>query len=120
MGVRANLVLRRGGRNLIAYDKWAGERIASRVMHEVLFRPFQFPEPLVDSFGERESSLMDDVWCEGALLLDLDARRCVFFGGDGSDYAHYWDPALRADLLHLVQARLSASRQDGWTVEWAE
>lgn len=120
MGVRANLVLRRGGHTLIAYDKWAGERMASRVMHEAIFRPSQFPEGLLDSFAERESSLMNDVWCEGALLLDLDARRCLFFGGDGSNYAHYWDPALRADLLHLVQARLSGWRRDWWTVEWAE
>lgn len=49
MGVRANFVLRRGGHLLIASDKWAGERLASRVIEEALFRPFEFPAQLLDS-----------------------------------------------------------------------
>lgn len=58
----------------------------------------------------RSDSWMDDVWCEGGALLDLDAKRLLLFGGEDI----LFDPFLREGYLSLC--RLSWSP---WTVEWA-
>lgn len=57
-----------------------------------------------------ESRWLDEVWCEGAAVLDLDDRTLLFFGGDD----------IIGDIP-LRRAHLSLMRDmwPGWQIRWA-
>lgn len=58
---------------------------------------------------ESHTGLLDNRWAEGGILIDLDSRVLMFYGGQAIRYTPY----LRRLLLRLLQRVWS-----GWTVEY--
>lgn len=76
MGHRANYILRRGGRTQFFYSHWGALSLAQ----DIIWGPdettrFMRSLPPTDE-------LLDDAFCEGAALVDWDARRLIWFEGD--------------------------------------
>jgi len=78
MGQRANLIVGQQGRWRLYYDHWCANRLDVEL--------FWGPEParrFIEQFDAvDESRWLDEVWCEGAAVPDLDDRVLVFFGGE--------------------------------------
>jgi hypothetical protein len=104
VGHRANLVVVRDGKWRLYYDHWCANRLDADL--------FWGPE-LAQRFIEQcrdDLGWLDDVWCEGAALLDLDKRVLLFFGGEDIKY----DLLPRRALLALM----SINWPD-WEIRWA-
>lgn len=106
MGQRANLIVKRGRQWRLFYDHWCANRLDVEL--------FWGPEP-ARRFIEQldavdESRWLDEVWCEGAAMLDLDDRTLLFFGGE----------EIMGDVP-LRRAHLSLMRDmwPGWRIRWA-
>jgi hypothetical protein len=54
--------------------------------------------------------MLDDVWCEGAALMDIDNKVLLLFGGEDIKF----DPPLRRVYLQLLRSAWS-----GWGIRWA-
>jgi hypothetical protein len=106
MGDRSNYIVVQDGRWSLFYSHWgavsleldllAGPEAATRFI-----RAQRAVDP--DNGG-----WLDDVWCEGAALVDHDRRRLCFFT------VHYEDPDGRAAVLAVM-----AHTWPGWQVDWA-
>lgn len=103
MSSRANYVLKDGGRLQIFYSH-GGQHIP----RDFFFGP-EAALSIVRSSSAVES-LLDDVWCEGAALIDLDSQSLLLWGGEEEPR----DVQLRELLLELL-----AISWEGWTVNWA-
>jgi hypothetical protein len=104
MGSRANyVVIERGARELY-YSHWTADTLA----RDLFWGP-QWGLPFIRQ-QERTQAWLDDVWCEGAALADLDHKVLLFFGGDDVKY----DVLLRRLYLSLLR-----SVWVGWDVRWA-
>jgi hypothetical protein len=57
-----------------------------------------------------DDSLLDDVWAEGGVLVNVDTHRALFWGGD-TIAVH---PYLRRPLLAAL-----SSLWPGWSIDWA-
>jgi hypothetical protein len=107
MGHRAIFVSVHHGRMSIHFDRWAGLSLS-----EILL--CHGPEELGEHFARYQvrETLLDDAWCEGAVLLDRDANLLLFYTDHGPlKHSH----GLRRACVALL-------RQDwpGWTIRWAD
>jgi hypothetical protein len=110
MGARANYVLVEDGRYRIGHDKWG----ANRLLHDLCEGPLATRHRLgqrVTADAGSESSWYDVDWCEGAILMDADARVLLFFGG----YELTCEIAFRRAFVAWL-----VDKWAGWTVRWAE
>lgn len=107
MGSRANFVLvdEQGWR--LYYSHWGGDRICGTLIAgpAAATRFIAAQRPCLD----RERDWLDDVWSEGGAVVDHQARRLVFYGGD---------------LLYEIPAKRALSRileltWPGWEIRWA-
>lgn len=106
MGQRAHFVVVRNGAWRLYYDHWC----ASRLDVELFWGP-----ELATAFIEQRSAVdsddwLDEVWCEGAAIVDHDRRVLVFFGGERVAFDV---PFRRAQLA------LMGETWPGWTIRWA-
>jgi hypothetical protein len=64
----------------------------------------------------------NEFWCAGAIAFDLDDKRLVFFGWDGS-YSrgrHLEKPWLRRAVVDLLQAFHARHASEVWSIAWAD
>lgn len=107
MGQRANLLIVEAGRRTLYYDHWC----ANRLDEELFWGPeeaLHFIRQLESSSSEDE--WLDERWCEGAAVVDVDRHILLFFGGEDILY----DARERRVLLDLLRRQW-----DGWEVRWA-
>ncbi len=104
MGARADYVLIEDGAIDIYYDKWGAQGVPAVVIDG--------SEATIASIRELAptESLMDDIWAEGGILLDMDRRELLFFGGDSIRFSPPWQRIL----LHMMRRVWQ-----GWSVAWA-
>ena len=105
MGQRCNLIIVEDGAFKLYYDHWA----ANRLDDELFWGP-ETARAFIEQRDEDPNAWLDEVWSEGGCVLDFDARRLTWYGGEDILY----DPSL-----NLAHAELMATQWDGWTVEWA-
>jgi len=107
MGQRANLLIVRQQNWRLYYDHWC----ANRLDIELFWGPrltadfIEQLEPLSDPYD-----WLDEVWCEGAVVLDEDRKVLVWFGGEDIEY----DLLRRRAYLDLMKCQWQ-----GWDVRWA-
>lgn len=104
MGNRANYVLIEGDERRLFFSRWGALTIPS-----VLLSGPDATIAYVRALTP-DHQLQDDVWAEGAILLDVNQRRLRFFGGVKVDGCPY----LRRPLLRALRAQWV-----GWRVGWA-
>ncbi len=106
MGQRANMVVVRDGAWRLYYDHWCAGRLDVEL--------FWGPEPATEFIEQRAAvdndDWLDEVWCEGAAIVDHDRRVLVFFGGEKIAF----DVPLRRAQLALM-----GETWPGWTIRWA-
>ncbi len=107
MGQRANLIVVEGGHTAVHYDHWCANRLDVDLLwgpdDAVAFARQRSPLP-------ESEPLLDEVWCEGAALIDLDRRRLLWFGGEDITYDVPRRRAWQAMMQHAWP---------GWTLRWA-
>ncbi len=107
MGQRCNIVIIEAGRTTLYYDHWCANRLDVDL--------FWGPEDAV-AFVRQLSPVaepdgwLDEVWCEGAAVIDLDEKILLFFGGE--------------DILCEIPRRrlhfeLMRRTWPGWSLRWA-
>ncbi|MGH2496414.1 MAG: hypothetical protein ACRDIV_17080 [Ktedonobacteraceae bacterium] len=104
MGNRAHYILIEDEQLYIFYSRWGALTIPAVIASG--------PEATLASIREFESTkgLLEKVWIEGAILLDVDAHDALFWGGD-SIAVH---PYLRRPLLAALPLLWP-----GWSINWA-
>ncbi|HIB65295.1 MAG TPA: hypothetical protein EYO33_09335 [Phycisphaerales bacterium] len=104
MGHRANYIVIENGRESLYYSHWG----ANVVERDLFWGP---EESLRFIRTQRKTDdWLDEVWCEGGALLDLDRKFMKLFGGEDIKYDPYFWKAYM-DLL--------AKSWTPWKVEWA-
>jgi hypothetical protein len=103
MGHRSNFIIVEQQKADIYYSHWRAITIPKDIFWglEVTLDYIRSLEPT-----ER---LLDDLYCEGAVLVDLDRHKLMFFGGDEIKFS----PPLRRAFLPLLQLNWPE-----WKVEW--
>jgi hypothetical protein len=103
-GERANYVLVRDGQWHLGYSHWGATEIARDI--------FWGPERALRVIENCETveSWLDEVWCQGAVLMDCDHQRLLFFGG--GDLAHNLP-------LRRVYLQMLTHFWPGWELRWA-
>ena len=105
MGQRANLLIIEAGRRTLYYDHWCANRLDDEL--------FWGPEEALHFIRQRgpigQDGWLDETWCEGAAVVDVQNRVLLFFGGE--------------DLLFDARARrvffdLFRRQWEGWDVRW--
>lgn len=104
MGNRANYVLIEGGRPEIYFSRWGAPSIPA-VLLSGPETTIAYVRALIP-----DDDLQDCVWAEGGVVLNLDRRELLFFGGGRIETTPY----LRRPLLLALRACWP-----GWSVEWA-
>ncbi len=105
MGARANYVLIEGGAISIYYSHWGAMYVPAMVIDgPKATRAYIWGE--VPTTG----SLMEDNWAEGGILLDVDQRELLFFGGENIAFS----PPLQRTFLRMMRHVWR-----GWSVAWA-
>ena len=104
MGDRAQLMVLKNGRYDIHFDHWGALSLPGYL--------FWGPKTALAYFknNEKIEEWLDDVWAEGAALLDLDLRNLLFFGGEDLNC----DVRLREEFLSLMLVMWP-----GWEIRWA-
>jgi hypothetical protein len=105
MGQRANLVIIENGEWQLFYDHW----IANSLHYELLWGPSIAVEFVRGMHHEKPTDWLDEIWCEGAALIDLDRKHLLWFSLEMSTS---W-PEQQA-LMALLRYQWP-----GWTIEWA-
>src|SRR5438874_1905161 len=107
MGQRANLVVVRNGAWKLFYDHWCANRLDT----ELFWGP-----GLATQFIEQRAALedrndwLDEVWAEGAAIVDHDHQTLLWYGGEDILY----DIPRRRVLLEMMQSQWPA-----WMIRWA-
>jgi hypothetical protein len=104
VGSRANYVILRDRRLDIRYHHWG----AASVPQDLFWGPdasLAFIRSL-----ELNETLMDDIWCEGSALVDLDHQALCLWGGD---------ELLSSIPLRRLYPRMLQQTWPGWQVSWA-
>ena len=104
MGHRSNFVIIKERQINIYYSHWG----AISIPKDIFYGP-QITIDYIQSLQPVEA-LLDDLWCEGAVLVDLDNKQLVFWGGDAYEY-----PSVRKYFISLLQLNW-----EGWGIRWAE
>jgi hypothetical protein len=107
MGQRANLVIVRRQTWRLYYDHWCANRLDIEL--------FWGPRLAADFIEQREplsdhDDWLDEVWCEGAVVLDEDRKALVWYGGEDIEY----DIPHRRAFLDLMKCQW-----EGWEIRWA-
>lgn len=125
MGQRANFVVIEGGVWRLYYDHWCANRLdvemfwgpeLARAFIEQRAPKQQGVTPKSTQFRppvrriHDHDWLLDEVWCEGAAVLDFDERVLTFFGGEDM----MRDVPLRRAFLHLMR-----ENWPNWQIHWA-
>lgn len=104
MGSRAHFVIVEGGRVDLRYDHRAAESLTYDVLLDGLDATLTRARGMRALDAADPASWLDDVWGEGAVVLDLDKRRVTWFAWGGMR------PALMSYLLERTW--------EGWTPIW--
>jgi len=104
VGSRANLIVTEQGETTIHYSHWGAQYIPSLLVsgHEKTLAYIADFAPVED--------LIEIGWAEGGVLLDSDARRLTFWGGDSILHSPYLRRLLLPGLRRIWP---------GWDVAWA-
>ncbi len=104
MGHRSNFVIIQNREINIYYSHWGAISIPKDI--------FYGPQITIDYIKSLQpvETLLDDLWCEGAVLVDTHEKQLIFWGGDGYEY-----PAVRKYFISLLQLNW-----EGWGIRWAE
>ena len=104
MGHRSNFVIVKDKQINIYYSHWGAISIPKDI--------FYGPQITIDYIQSLQpvAALLDDLWCEGAVLVDIDEKQLIFWGGDGYEY-----PSIRKYFISLLQLNW-----EGWGIRWAE
>ncbi|WP_329178129.1 hypothetical protein [Streptomyces sp. NBC_01477] len=110
MGARANYVVVRGGTWTLHHSHWGANRVATDLAYgpAAAIRCVR-ANPQVDA--DRRTSpegWLDDVWCEGAALVDTDRRVLLWFSGEAYSWAE-----------HAAHRAVLERTWPGWEVRWA-
>jgi hypothetical protein len=77
MGARAHYIRRSGGVWQLRYSHWGAETID----RDIFWGP-EHTRAFIDAQVAREpDDWMEEVWCEGAVLMDEDRHQLLFYGG---------------------------------------
>lgn len=106
MGQRANLIIVEGGQYELYYDHWCANALDAYLFWSMdraitFFRSHEQQEP---------DWWLDDIWCEGGAVIDLDKRVLLWFGGEDICY----DIPTHRLFLELMQKNWS-----GFQILWA-
>lgn len=107
MGQRANLIVVRDGDAKLYYDHWCANRLDAEL--------FWGPELALEFIEARapvsfDDGLLDEVWCEGAVVIDFDKKLLLWYGGEDL----LFDVPLRDAYLDLLKGTWAS-----WEVRWA-
>lgn len=105
MGQRANLILVRNGTYELYYSHWCANTLSSDL--------FWGPEETL-SFIEGQQPTeewLDDRWAEGGVIMDIDQKLLLWYGGEDIMY----DIPLKRQLFALMQPLWI-----GWELRWAK
>lgn len=105
MGHEANYILRRGGRTQIFHSHWA----ALSLVQDIFWGPdetMRFIRSL-----QAANELLDEGTCDGAVLVDWDARRLTWFETDR---------LVQEPVKRRLYARLLEQIWPGWEIHYAE
>jgi hypothetical protein len=107
MGQRANLVIVRRQDWRLYYDHWCANRLDIEL--------FWGPRLAAEFIEQREpdsdrDDWLDEVWCEGAAVLDEDRKVLLWYGGVDIEY----DVPQRRAFLDLMKCQWQ-----GWEIRWA-
>ncbi|MFG1809967.1 hypothetical protein [Streptomyces sp. NPDC049040] len=110
MGLRANYVVVQGGTWTLHTSHWGGHRVATDLAHgpASALRCFRANPEIGADLRTTPGGWLDDVWCEGAALVDTDRRVVLWFSGEAD---HWAQQAARRAVLERAWA--------GWEVRWA-
>jgi hypothetical protein len=107
MGQRANLVIVQHQDWRLYYDHWCANRLDTEMFWgpDLAAEFIEQREPLSDG-----DQWLDEVWCEGAAVLDEDRKVLVWYGGEDIMY----DILYRRAFLELMKCQWQ-----GWEIRWA-
>lgn len=105
MGHRANYIIVEEGKQSFYYHHWGSNQIPK----DMFWGPLVV-EHFIKSL-EPVEQLMDDVWCEGAVVFDKDKQLLLMFGGES---------ILWSNTLKRVYLALTKILWRDWTVKWAK
>lgn len=105
MGSRANYILITSQQTSYYYHHWGAQTIP-----QDLFWGPENAQCFIKSL-EPVDELLDDVWCEGAVLIDYPQQILMLYGGEDLQWHH------TLKRVYLALLRLSWK---GWRVYWAE
>jgi hypothetical protein len=106
MGQRANLLIVENGRYRLFYSHWCANTLPT----DLFWGPDYAVKFIQMQQEGDQSDWLDEVWAEGAAVVDLDKKAFLLFGGEDIDC----DVPLRRVYLECL-ARVWRP----WTVEWA-
>ncbi len=107
MGDRAHLYVIKDGKGQLYYDHWS----AIWLDVDLFWGPeetLQYVEQI--PCEENTNGWMDNVWCDGAALIDYDKRNLIFFCSEECADIIPWR------RIHLAMMKLN---WPNWNVEWA-
>jgi len=104
MGHRANYVLRRGGCTQLFYSHWGALSLAQ----DIFWGPDETTR-FIRSLRPADE-LLDDASCEGAAVVDWDARRLIWFEGDR---------LVEGPIQRRLYARLLEQTWPEWKIDYA-
>lgn len=105
MGHRANLILVENNEHRRYYCHWGSISIPD----DFFWGP-EYARPFIERQRPEEQFWLDQIWAEGGVVMDVDHRMLLLWGGD--HLLH--DIPLRRVYLELLQEVWA-----GWTVHWA-
>ncbi|MCX5210407.1 hypothetical protein OG689_14090 [Kitasatospora sp. NBC_00240] len=110
MGSRANYVVVEGGDWTLHRSHWGAGRVATDLAHgpAAATRCFRANSRVDDALRTDPDGWLDDVWCEGAALVDHDRRMLLW-------YCDEWDGWAR----YAAQRAVLARTWPGWEIRWA-
>ena len=104
LGHRANYVIIENGQAQIFFSRWGAVTIPS-VLLSGPERTLAYIRQLTP-----DESLLDDIWAEGGVLVNIDTQRALFWGGVSISM----HPYLRRPLLAALRVLWP-----GWSIDWA-
>ncbi len=107
MGQRANYAIVENGQFRLFYSHWA----ANTLDRDLFWGPRHSLTFIRQQKELQPDDWLNDVWCEGGAVVDLDSNKLTLFGGEDIKYEI---------PLRRLYLRLLAKSWDGWEVNWAD